>query len=373
MRVVMVSFDAGEYGVQLSSALAEHVDILLIVSEERLRPHRSKLSPKVKLHTYEQPRLRQAAAQIGVLRKVYEVIRAFNPDVVHIQHAHLWFSMLLPWLRRYPLVITVHDPIHHVGDKESQRTPQALVHWGYRQADELIIHAERLKAIMVDQLGFPAEKLSVIPHVAHGWADVPDNIAENDRLLLFFGRIWEYKGLEYLIRAEPLVAEQVPDVQIMIAGRGEDFQRYRDMMVHPERFIVHNEYISDEKTAEYFALSAVVVLPYIDASQSGVIPFAYSFSKPVVVTNVGGLPEMVDEGVTGLLVPPRDERALADALVRLLRDPELRHRMGAAGKVKLDTQCAPEVVARDHVEVYRRAVASRQSQVASAPAEVSRS
>lgn len=359
MRVVMVSFDAGEYGVHLSSALAEHVDMLLIVSEDRLKPHRAKLSPKVKLHTYVQPRLRQPLAQLKVLRKLYQVIRAFNPDVVHVQHAHLWFSLLLPWARRFPLVITVHDPIHHVGDKKSQRTPQGLVHWGYRQADELIIHAESLKKIMVDQLGFLLDKLHVIPHVAHGWSDVPDDIEENERLLLFFGRIWEYKGLEYLIRAEPLVAERVPDVQVMIAGRGEDFQRYRDMMVHPERFIVHNEYISDEKTAEYFAQSAVVVLPYVDASQSGVIPFAYSFSKPVVVTNVGGLPEMVDDGVTGLLVPPRDERALADALVRLLCDRELRHRMGAAGKVKLDTQCAPEVVARETVEVYRRALERR--------------
>ncbi|MCC7207640.1 MAG: glycosyltransferase family 4 protein [Anaerolineae bacterium] len=368
MRVVMVSFDAGEYGVQLSSALAEHADVLLISSEDRVGPHRRMLSPKVKLYSYVQPRLRHPLAQIKLLRKLYQVIRAFNPDVVHVQHAHLWFSLLLPWARRYPLVITVHDPIHHVGDRESQRTPQRLVHWGYRLADELVIHAQQLKKIMADQLGFPAEKLHVIPHVAHGLSGAPDNIAENERLLLFFGRIWEYKGLDYLIRAEPLVAEHVPDVQIMIAGRGEDFQRYRDMMVHPERFIVHNEYISDEKTAEYFAQSAVVVLPYVDASQSGVIPFAYSFSKPVVVTNVGGLPEMVDDGVTGLLVPPRDERALADALVRLLQDRDLRHRMGAAGKKKLDEECAPDVVARSTIAVYQRAIDGRQRGHAAASA-----
>ena len=63
------------------------------------------------------------------------------------------------------------------------------------------------------------------------------------------------------------------------------------MMVHPERFIVHNEYVSDEKRAELFRRASVVVLPYIEASQSGIIPIAYRFGKPVVATTVGGLPE----------------------------------------------------------------------------------
>jgi hypothetical protein len=58
-------------------------------------------------------------------------------------------------LRKYPLVITVHDPVHHVGDVESARTPQRLVHWGYRRADELITHAEQLKSVLVDDIHLP--------------------------------------------------------------------------------------------------------------------------------------------------------------------------------------------------------------------------
>jgi starch synthase len=142
----------------------------------------------------------------------------------------------------------------------------------------------------------------------------------------------------------------------MIAGRGEDFIRYQRMMVHPEHFIVYNEYVPDDKRAELFRQAAVVVLPYIEASQSGVIPIAYTFSKPVVATRVGGLPEMVDHGRTGYLVPPRDEKALADAIVRLLRDTELRHRLGANGKRKVDTECSPDVVAHKTVAVYHCAL-----------------
>ena len=105
-----------------------------------------------------------------------------------------------------------------------------------------------------------------------------------------------------------------------------------------------------------FRRASVVALPYVDASQSAVIPVAYTFGKPVVATTVGGLPELVEDGRTGFLVPPRDEQALADAVVRLLRDRELRHQLGANGKRKVDTECSPDAVAHRTLEVYRCAL-----------------
>src|SRR5438552_16759897 len=103
-------------------------------------------------------------------------------------------------------------------------------------------------------------------------------MANNHRsqTVLFFGRIWEYKGLEYLIRAEPLITAEVPEARIVIAGEGEDFGRYRLLMDHPEHFVVYNEYIPDQQRSELFRQASLVVLPYIEASQSGVIPLAYS-------------------------------------------------------------------------------------------------
>ncbi len=107
-----------------------------------------------------------------------------------------------------------------------------------------------------------------------------------------------------------------------------------------------------------FRQASVVVLPYIDASQSGVIPVAYTFAKPVVATTVGGLPEMVDDGCTGYLVPPRDSDALADAVVHLLQHPTLRHALGANAKRKAETEWAPDVIAEQTLQVYHRAVAA---------------
>jgi glycosyltransferase involved in cell wall biosynthesis len=167
--------------------------------------------------------------------------------------------------------------------------------------------------------------------------------------------------LEYLIRAEPLITAQVPDAKFVIAGRGEDFNRYRRLMVHPERFTVYNEYLPHDKRDELFRRASVVALPYIDASQSGVIPTAYTFGKPVVATTVGGLPELVEHGRTGYLVPPRDEQALADALVRLLIDKQLRHELGSNGKHKSNTELSPAAVARQTVAVYCRAIEDKQA------------
>src|SRR5437868_5764195 len=147
-----------------------------------------------------------------------------------------------------------------------------------------------------------------------------------------------------------------PGTWILIAGQGEDFERYRRMMKNPERFLVDNEYISELRAQEYFQRASVVVLPYIEASQSGVIPLAYSAGKPVVATEVGGLPEMVEHGRTGLLVPPRDAAQLADAVVRLLLDRKLRRRMGMCGKAKIAEECSPELVAQKTIDVYRRAL-----------------
>jgi glycosyltransferase involved in cell wall biosynthesis len=364
MRVAFLSFDFGEYSVRLASALAhsahvEHdAEILLLLPEHFIDANRRELHSKVLVYPFVKPRIRQPLQQVRLIRDLHREIIRFEPDVVHYQHRHPWFNLSLPLFRRYPLVITIHDPREHAGDSESRRVPQVISDFGYHHADQVIVHADYLKRMTVDAVGIPAEKIHVVPMIALG-KEAGDSVVEDECQVLFFGRIWGYKGLEYLIRAEPLIAEQIPDVRIVIAGEGEDFERYRRMMRHPDRFTVYNEYVSDETRDELFQRASVVVLPYVEATQSAVIPIAYTFAKPVVATTVGGLPELVDDGRSGYLVPPRDERAIADAVVRLLRDRDLRHQMGRYGRRMLDAECAPHVVAAKTLDVYRQAVRQR--------------
>jgi glycosyltransferase involved in cell wall biosynthesis len=360
MKVAFVAFDFGEYCIRLVSGIAhaEGITVLCFLPREEATSYLHLLSDSVELRLFDKPRFRHTFNQIRMVTSLVRQIRAFQPDVIHLQLGHLWFNLLgLPLLRRFPLVLTVHDSQIHVGDAPTGKTPQWVFDRACHQARERIVHAPQVKESLVKRLGIPAETVHVTPYALVGDVDPTTPIEVHEEpLILFFGRIWQYKGLEYLIRAEPLITAKAPQAKIAIAGAGEDFTRYRRMMVNPERFEVHNEFISDEKRDELFRRASVLVLPYIEASQSHVISFAYRYKKPVVATRVGGLPEMVDHGHTGFLVAPRDVSALADALVRLLQNDPLRRQFGENGLRKVNLECAPEIVGRKTRIVYRRAV-----------------
>ena len=359
LRVALLSTNFGEYCVRLANALSEKTEVLLALPERLALSYAGKLRGDVHLYSFPNARLRQPLRQLRVIRTVFRRIDQFAPDVVHCQGFHRWFDLALPLWHHFPLVCTVHDFEPHLGDRLSQKTPFWVEMFLRRRADQLITHSQHVYSLMEKELGGAVENMTMMPHLQIGQdlSTAGAGTREDENLILFFGRIWEYKGLEYLIRAEPLISARVPNARIMIAGQGEEFSHYARLMAHPERFIVHNEFISEERTAEYFQRASVVVLPYVEASQSGVIPLAYSAGKPVVATKVGGLPEMVEHGRTGYLVEPRDVQGLAEAVVTLLRNPELRRQMGAGGKNKIEAECAPEEIARKTMEVYRRAVA----------------
>jgi glycosyltransferase involved in cell wall biosynthesis len=362
MRVAFLAFDFGEYCIRLASGIADaDTQVLLLLSREEAKPYRHLLNRDVELCEFSKPRMREPLKQISMVLSLVRRIRAYKPDVIHLQLGHMWFNLLgLPLLRDIPLVLTVHDSLIHVGDAASAKTPQWIYDRACFQARERIVHAPQVKELLTKRTGVPPETVHVIPYVIVGDVDISVGVdVQPQPEILFFGRIWEYKGLEYLIKAEPLITAKVPQAKIVIAGTGEDFGRYRKMMVNPDNFIVHNEYVSDEKRAELFRRAAIVVLPYIEASQSFIISIAYRFGKPVVATRVGGLPEMVDHGRTGFLVPPRDIEGLAKAIVDLMQNDEMREAFGENGMRKVNVECAPEAVGRQTVAVYRRALEDR--------------
>ncbi len=334
-------------------------EVLLLLPEQASRDYLPLLDPAVRFQTFHKPRLRQPFRQGLTALKLVREIRKFKPDVVHFQNGHLYFNFALPLIKRCPLVTTIHDARQHLGDNESGNTPQWIMDFGFRRAQHVIVHGRSLIETVVGQLGFAPSHVHLIPHVALGELEQTPPIRDDRQSILFFGRIWEYKGLEYLVRAAPQVHAEFPDAKFIIAGRGEDLQRYRQLIRRPDAFEIHNDWISDAQRSELFANCSMVVLPYIEASQSGVIPLAYAFDKPVIATDIGGLPDMVDHGQTGLLVPPRDADALARAICHLLRDRQGRMQMGRLGKLKLVRDCSPAVVVAQTLDVYRQAIASR--------------
>ncbi len=350
----MVSFEFPEMCLAIANALSRSADVALFVPD-RLARLADELDPAVHLDLFPLPRLRQPVRQAGMCGGIVGRLRRWAPDVVHLQSSHLWFNLALALVRGPPLVVTVHDALVHPGDRASARTPQSVIHLGYRRAAQVIVHAEHVKREAVRHVGLDPARIHVIPHVALGPTRQGSWEEGDGRTVLFFGRIWPYKGLEYLIRAQPLISRRVPEARFAVAGTGEDLARYRALMEDPSRFEVIDEFVPVARRAELFARAAVVVLPYVEASQSGVVPLASAFEKPVVVTDVGGLPEAVEAGRTGLIVPPRDARALADAVVAVLEDPQLARGLGAAARAKLERESSAPVVAERMLRVYEAA------------------
>lgn len=360
MKVAQLTFNNGQVASRLASSVAMEADVMLLIGEDVLEDGVATIDPAITVLPHHKPRLREPIKQIKYALSLVKQIRKIDPDVLHIQIGHLWFNLLgLPLLRKYPIVTTVHDPRDHTGDISSRKTPQFIKDYGYKRSDHIIVHSNEMKPLLQDTVGIPEERISVIPLTALGDETLGEGVEEEKNTLLFFGRIFEYKGLEYLIRAEPLIREKVPDVKIVIAGRGEDFDRYRAMMESPESFVVYNEYISNEFQAELFRQSSVVVLPYIEATQSGVIPTAFNFGKPVVATAVGGLGEQLDDGVNGYLVEPRNVEELAEKIIYLLQNESIRYQMGTNGRRKLEREWSPQAVGQQTIVAYQKAISSK--------------
>ena len=358
MKIAWVSYGFQEYSGLHVNAMCEDHEVLMVMPRAEEGETQHPIDPRVKQIRFDKPRLRQPIKQIASVRELVSRIEDFNPDVVHFQQGHLWFNAALKKLKRYPLIITIHDPRHHAGDTVSKKTPQWLMDYGFRKADHVIVHGNALADQVQELFGFSQNHVHVIPHVAMGSSGVQSLVSEGTEepgTVLFFGRIYQYKGLRTLIAAEPLIAEQVKDFKIVIGGAGDDFDQYTAAMQTPARFDVHNRWISDEERVGFFQRASMVVLPYDEATQSGVVPVAYNYAKPVVATTVGALAECVTDEETGLLVPPRDPVALANAIVRLLKNPQEAAEMGRAGKEMLKRDWSPSVVAEQTVDVYRKA------------------
>ena len=144
------------------------------------------------------------------------------------------------------------------------------------------------------------------------------NIEPNDNVILFFGYVRQYKGLHILLQALPDVLKKMK-VTCLVAGEFYDDKSKYLKLIHDLKLEDHvkifDDYIPNEKVGMFYAAADVVVLPYISATQSGIIQIAYHFNKPVITSDVGGLPEVTEHGKTGYIVPAGDARALAEAIV----------------------------------------------------------
>jgi len=304
---------------------------------------------------------------IVVYRKLCERIRRKNYDVMHFQSAGtIWMRLFWYKWRHIPLVITVHDPNEHPGMPLAISVQQGLAQrLIIKKASKIIVHGSFSKQQLLQKYrSLNPNDIKVVPlgpNIAiTRWkseATQHTKQASGPKRILFFGSDRPNKGLEYLLRAEPYIRRSLSNYKIIVAGKCCRLSDYRSLVQNSSNIILINEFISSRAAAKIFAESTVVVVPYVSGTQSGIIPLAYAFGKPVIATNVGAMREVVLDGQTGVLVEPRSEKALADAIASLLSNEDKLAQMGRMAH-EFSERLSWEAIGIETLEVYRAAATS---------------
>jgi glycosyltransferase involved in cell wall biosynthesis len=285
---------------------------------------------------------------MATIRLIPFAIR-YTPDIIHFEVLRIPLAdipiLLLLRCLGFPVVLNVHDAI----PLEKSLLRMTGYRWTYHIADHLTVYANATRQDLVEKLGVPKDKVTVLTHghycdfisqdsVDSKTARVLLGLAPDDHVILFFGVLRESKGLDTLLWAMPRILEHDAKAKLLIAGkprRPEELNTYRHLISRldlEDAVVLEDRFVPDDEVERVFAASDVVALPYRKAYYSGVIKLAYSHGKAVVASNVGGLAELLKEGETGYFSEPNNPDDLADKLLGILEDDESRYTMGLAAE-----------------------------------------
>jgi glycosyltransferase involved in cell wall biosynthesis len=300
---------------------------------------RSRRALKLAEHVPDMLRYRQAAR---------------HAEVVHFQ----WLSMqqldrfLLPRRPGAPLVLTAHDVLPREprrGQREAQRRL-------YQRFDAIVVHAEHSRRRLTRELGIDGARVHVIPHGAFAHlAELPSGpppFQTDKRVVLFFGLLRPYKGIDVLLDAW----REIDDAELWIVGMPRmDISALRARAPASVRF--QTRFLDDSELPAYFRRADLVVLPYREIEQSGVLFTALAFGKPLLVSDVGGFAELAARGAARA-VAPGDAGALRDAIVALLGDPHALDQLRSGALAAAGGDYGWESIARSTIALYRRLLAA---------------
>jgi glycosyltransferase involved in cell wall biosynthesis len=372
-RVLLVESLSGgnAYGVELVRALARDTRLTVVcVEDTRLeRGDCERLLPVLPRFGGPHGRARKLWRELcGALRLAAELWR-HRRDVVHVQsfrvtavEAPLYF-LLRPFLRR--LVVTAHNALPH----EARGWHRAFFERWYRLADRIHVLSSHARERLITELGVAPEKLLLTPHgnyegfVSDHPADAGPacrssfDVPQQARVVLFFGMIRAYKGVDRLLEAFELLAK-AEDLHLVIAGdAAPELAREIDAAIERNaaraRIHLRARFSTDPELAALLRMADVVVFPYAHVYQSGALLLAMSFGKAIIASDIPGLREYVEDGVEGVLCDSTKPARLAREILALAREDERRRALGAAAREASLESYAWDGIAKQIEGMYR--------------------
>ncbi len=302
-------------------------------------------------------------------------IKAYNQlKDCYIIHLH-WVSPLLTplqyvilvlnkWFTKRKTVLTCHNIEPH----ESTAVDKIFTRAVFSKIDHFIVHAEQNRRRLISEYGIKSSYVHTVPHGTFGYftkwkketkAELRKELglSNDDQVILFFGYIREYKGLRYLLKAMKDVVKEVPKARLVVAGElWQDLKEYEEDMEGIEKYVrLFPDYVLDKDVHKYFDLADIMVLPYYNTEQtiSGPLLVGLAFNKPIIISDVGGIKEVLKNGENALVVEGGNVNQLTHSVIKLLNDKKLQTKLSLGARVA-DSQFEWENVAKKTVEVYER-------------------
>ena len=371
MRVLHVNLSAGglgRYGALFAAALARRgdVEVLSVFEPGLLR------SEPVKRILENLPRVSVPFLTMGqrlkAVLRLQEILRRWKPDIVHDTAGSglaLGAIALAVVARNVAWVVTEHDPVPHLGMGTSFhfRLARRLIR---RQAVHIFVHGPLGKKQIISQ-GVDPSRVSIIYHGEIGsffnQVSRAKDVKREEKTILFFGTLRPNKGVELLIPIADKIHAEFPDVKFIVAGSpkvSRDLKKsgwcaklqvvLREMRLRPY-FEVHDRFIPDEEVASFFQRASITLLPYLDATQSGVAMIAMPLGSIVVATRVGDLPYVIQDGKTGFLAEANVESIVAKLSFVLSHSKEMQ-KIRDNARTWAERECSWDRIAGQAVEVY---------------------
>jgi len=326
------------YGFEAAKALSKKHTVIALCSQYcEILPKWRKLAENGRIELLSIPTYRSVGEFI---QKTYHMKRiwgdnlpsfkACSPDIVYYPMGHPWDFYLDREFRKrqIPIIHTIHETNT---SSEPSLFSKLLVRKGIASnvtyASGIIMLNTCFENDLTKKRKYPAEKIQIIPHADfHDYT--PPIIEEKDSRkrtnILFFGRINKSKGIDILYRSFEIAAREDSELRLMVCGNGP-LQKLKppiDPMVE-KRITVENRWIGEEEISGLFSACDFLLLPFQTHSQSGVIAMARAFGKSVITSDIGGIPEQVTDGVSGLLCRPGQARDFAEKVLTLAHTPAL--------------------------------------------------
>jgi glycogen(starch) synthase len=340
-----------------------------LLHRDHYRLHRLPL-----LGCYVRP-VQQLAYSLRVARKLREIEQAEGLDVVEFAEVNAEGFFYLLRRDRAPVVVRCHTPTfvlrryYRPEEMHYDTTITTILEkFCIRHADALTTPSHNMARVIAAECGVPLQRITVVPNALDTEEFRPawgKHNPGNEIVILYVGRLERGKGVQVLAEAIPRVLRAVPQARFVFVGDDRPIpdgcSQIAALREHfaalglDSRVELRGHVPQAELLAAYAQADICVVPSLIYESFSYTCAQAMACGLPVVASRIGGIPETVEDGVTGILVEPGDVQGLAQAIVWLAQDRELRRRMGAAGRAKVEELYTPSRVAKMNLVVYEQA------------------